>query len=194
MAKINSIFKIVFFSLSILFIITYLTVEPPKKIDTNDIDISNLPKTVELIGFEETLFNTNSIIKNNSILFVSNFESIAIAKQFVERVKSLKQDVVVVSNISDAPWFLKNFKTKDKTLQIKGDKDTTPWIYDKDGAIRYFLKLKSADPLKFFVFQVQNNKVIKIETSSVKQGTIDGKMTEEEISKLIEPIIKKLKI
>jgi len=66
MNNIGSIVKIVFLSIVGLVVLTFLTVDKPVKIEKKVIQIANLPKTVELIGYEDEKFNTSSIIKKTT--------------------------------------------------------------------------------------------------------------------------------
>jgi len=190
--KKTSILKLILLSVVFLVGLTYLTVEPPKKIENKDILLKDLPKTVNLVGYEDREFNTNSIIKENTIIFVGNFESLAIANDFIELIKGKRSNIVIVSNISDAPWFIKKWQANKKSLELRGDTDI-PWIYDKDGSIRYFLQIKSTDPLKYTVFEVLKDKnVKKIHQGSVIKGTIDGKMSKEDIKKELSDVLNKI--
>ena len=88
---------------------------------------------------------------------------------------------VIVSNVSDAPWFIKRWQAHTKNTKLKGEKNI-PWIYDRDGAIRQYLQVPTSDALKYFIYKVNSDGIInKVYIGKVKTGTIDGKMTKDEI-------------
>ena len=191
--NIGSIIKIVFLSTIGLVLLTYLTVEPPKIVDNKVITLSNLPDTVELIGYDDQKFKTASIIKPNTILFVGNHESIAIAKDLENMLNLSIGKFVIISNISDAPWFIKRWQAHTKNIKLKG-KDNTPWIYDKNGAMRNYLKVPTSDAIKYFVYNVKDDKTIeRIYIGKVKAGTIDGKISKEEIKNSLQEVVTAIK-
>jgi hypothetical protein len=194
MNKIWSIIKIVVISTIGLIGLTFLTVDPPQKIQKKIIDIKQLPKTVELIGYEDEKFATASIIKKDTIIYVGNHESIVLANKLHKMLNLEAGKFVIVSNISDAPWFIKRWQAHTKNEQLKG-KDHLPWIYDRDGAIRNFLQVPTSDAIKYFVYKVSQDGIVnRVYIGSVKVGTIDGKMSDEEIKQNLNEVIKVLNI
>ena len=189
MHNVGTIFKIIIISVIGFIVITYLTVEPPKRIQKQQIDIKNLPNTVELIGFEDQKFATKSIIKPNSIIFVGNHESIVLANHLQSMLNLKDGQFVTVSNISDAPWFIKRWQAHTKNTKIKGEKQQA-WIYDRDGAMRNFLQVPTSDSIKYFVYRVKEDGLVdKIFVGKVKVGTIDGKMSQKEIEENLKEVI-----
>ena len=193
MKKIWDIVKIVTISTVGLILLTYLTVDAPVKIKKNIIDIKNLPKVVELIGYDDKKFVTKSIIKKDTILFVGNQESIVVSKS-LEKMLNLKPGkFVIISNISDAPWFIKRWQAHTKNIKIKG-KANIPWIYDKDGTMRNFLQVPTSDAVKYFVYKVNRDGIVKrIYIGRVKVGAIDGKMTPKEIKENLQEVVNIIK-
>lgn len=180
--KIWSTIKLILISAIALIVLTFLTVDTPKKIETKEINLQDLPKTVELIGFEEQEFNAASIIKKDILIFVGNHESIVLADELDKMLNLAVGKFVIVSNISDAPWFIKRWQAHTKNTKLKGEKNI-PWIYDRDGKIRNFLQVPTTDALKYFIYKVNSNGLVKrIYIGKVKPGTIDGKMNQKEIS------------
>ena len=190
--KIWSIIKLVIISVVALVGLTLLTVDAPQKMEKKEIIIQNLPQSVELIGFEEQKFATKSIIQPESFIFVGNYESIVLSKKLDELLNLPNGQLVIVSNVSDAPWFIKRWQAHNQNIKLKGEKHL-PWIYDRDGAIRNFLQVPTSDGVKYFVYHVQKDGKIKnIYIGKVKQGTIDGAMSEEEIHSNLAPLIEKI--
>jgi len=190
--KIWSTIKLILISAIALIVLTFLTVDTPKKIEKKEINLQDLPKTVELIGFEEQEFNTASIIKKNIIIFVGNHESIVLADELDKMLNLPVGKFVIVSNISEAPWFIKRWQAHTKNTKLKGEKNI-PWIYDRDGKIRNFLQVPTTDVLKYFIYKVDNNGLVKsIYIGKVKPGTIDGKMNSKEINENLKEAIKSI--
>jgi len=190
--KIWSTIKLILISVIALIVLTFLTVDTPKKIEKKEITLQDLPKTVELIGFEEQEFNAASIIKKDILIFVGNHESIVLADELDKMLNLAVGKFVIVSNISDAPWFIKRWQAHTKNTKLKGEKNI-PWIYDRDGKIRNFLQVPTTDALKYFIYKVDNNGIVKsIYIGKVKPGTIDGKMNQKEINDNLKEAIKSI--
>jgi len=184
--------KLIIISSVALVALTFLTVDAPVKVEKKEINLINLPKTVELIGFENQEFNASSIIKKNTLIFVGNHESIVIADEFERMLNLPTGKLVIVSNVSDAPWFIKRWQAHTKNTKLKGEKHT-PWIYDRNGAVRNFLAVPTSDALKYFIYKVNNEGIInRIYIGKVKVGTIDGKMSKEEVQKNLSLAIKEI--
>lgn len=179
--KIWSTIKLIIISVVALIALTYLTVDAPVKIEKKEINLIDLPKTVELIGYEDQEFNASSIIKQETIIFVGNHESIVLADDLETMLKLPIGKFIIVSNISDAPWFIKRWQAHTKNTKLKGE-NNIPWIYDRDGKVRNFLQVPTSDALKYFIYKVNNKGIInRVYIGKVKVGTIDGKMKDEEI-------------
>lgn len=192
--KIWTTIKIVLISTVGLVLLTFLTVDAPVKMEKKEINIKNLPKTVELIGFKDQRFTTNSIIKKDTVIFVGNHESIVLANNLQKMLNLKDGQFVIVSNVSDAPWFIKRWQAHTQNEKLKGEKHL-PWIYDRDGGIRNFLQVPTSDPIKYFVYKVDKNGVInKVFIGKVKKGTIDGAMSIQEVNENLQEVVNKLSI
>lgn len=191
--KIWSTIKLMIISVVALVALTYLTVDAPVKVEKKEINLVDLPKVVELIGYEDQEFNTASIIKKETLLFVGNHESIVLADDLEKMLGLDVGKFVIVSNVSDAPWFIKRWQAHTKNTKLKGEKNI-PWIYDRDGKIRNFLQVPTSDSLKYFIYKVNSNGVVnRVYIGKVKAGTIDGKMSEDEIKVNLTEAIKEIK-
>ncbi len=188
----GSTIKIIIISAMSLVGLTFLTVDKPAKIEKKEIKLINLPKTVELIGYEDQEFNTASIIKEESIIFVGNHESIVLGNDLEKMLNLSIGKFVIVSNVSDAPWFMKRWQEHTKNTILKGEKNI-PWIYDRDGSLRNFLQVPTSDALKYFLYKVNKYGVIKrVYIGKVKSGTINGVMSDNEIKENLSLAIKEL--
>ena len=185
--------KLIIISVVILVGLTFLTVDAPIKIEKKEINLVNLPKTVELIGYENQEFNASSIIKKDTIIYVGNHESIVLADDLEKMLNLPVGKFIIVSNVSDAPWFIKRWQAHTKNTKLKGEKHI-PWIYDRDGSIRNFLAVPTSDAVKYFIYKVNNEGIInRVHIGKVKMGTIDGKMSKEEIATNLSLAIKAIK-
>jgi len=191
--KIWSTIKLILISAVALVVLTFLTVDAPVTIEKKKIVLQDLPKTVELIGYENQEFNTASIIQKETLIYVGNHESIVLADELEKMLNLAVGKFIVVSNVSDAPWFIKRWQAHTKNTKLKGE-NNTPWIYDRDGAIRNFLQVPTSDSVKYFIYKANSQGVInRIYVGKVKQGTIDGKMTQKEITENLSSAIKAIK-
>jgi len=191
--KIWQTFKLVIISIVALVALTLLTVDPPQKIEKKPIILQDMPQTVELIGFEDQEFATKSIIKKDTIIFVGNHESIMVANNLHQILALPLGKFVIVSNVSDAPWFIKRWQAHTQSTKLKGEKHL-PWIYDRDGAIRNFLQVPTSDAVKYFVYKVKNDGIIeRIYNGKVEIGTIEGKFSKEEINKSLSEVVRVIK-
>ena len=185
--------KLIIICVTVVVALTFLTVDAPVKIEKKEVNLIDLPKTVELIGFENQEFNASSIIKKDTIIFVGNHESIVLADDLEKMLNLPLGKFVIVSNVSDAPWFIKRWQAHTKNTNLKGEKHI-PWIYDRDGAIRNFLTVPTSDAVKYFIYKVNNEGIInRVYIGKVKMGTIEGKMTQEEITNNLSLAIKEIK-
>ena len=188
--KIFSTIKLIVISVVVLVGLTLLTVDAPVKVEKKEIVLNDVPKIVELIGYEDQEFNTKSIIKKDTIIFVGNHESIVLADDLEKMLHLPVGKFVIVSNVSDAPWFIKRWQAHTKNTKLRGEKNT-PWIYDRDGKIRTFLQVPTSDALKYFIYKVgESGTIQRVYIGKVKVGTIDGKMSDKEIKDNLTDAIK----
>ncbi len=189
-AKLISIFKLTILTIAFLGMIIYMTATPPVKVDTttNKIHMNYMPKTVKLLD-DDVEYSTESIIKENSIIVVTNHDSIAVLKDLD---KYTDNSIVIVTNISAAPWFIKQWVIPEKLVELKGS-STAAWIYDEAGHMKNFLKVKSDNAVVYEIFIKKDGQINKIFDGNVKQGALDGSMSVDEIKELNLEITSKIK-
>jgi hypothetical protein len=187
--KIKAILKLTLLTCIFFGMIVYVTATPPKKIDTkvSEIKINSMPQTIKLLD-DETLYATSSIIKENTIIAVANHDSIVVLKELDKYL----DNVVIVSNIAAAPWFVKQWIIPSKLKELKGS-SKTPWIYDEDGSMKSYLKITNDQATNFVIFKRIDEKIEKVFESKVKVGALDGSMSDDEIKKQVLDIIAKIK-
>jgi hypothetical protein len=185
--------KLVIISIVALVGITFLTVEPPQKIEKKQIDLQNLPKSVELIGYENQEFATKSIIKKRSVIFVGNSQTIVLANSLYEMLELPIGEFVIVSNISDAPWFIKRWQAHTQNTKLKGSAHL-PWIYDRDGKIRNFLQVPTSDAVKYFIYKVNDEGIVKkIYNGEMKNVDMEKEFSEKEMKGILKEAVSIIK-
>ena len=171
----------------------YFTAEKPKQIvaDDNVINIvkyETLPNLFELVGKDEKV-KKEDLLKNGekTLIVVGNHDSLSIVKEFPSYF-DLKIPYVMVANISNAPWFVKKMFIPGK-LEELNEGTNVPMIYDFDGDMVNALHVVDSAKTKFIAFILSEEGVIsKVYEGNVKEGALDGSMTEEEKKKVLTPL------
>ncbi|MBT3882098.1 MAG: hypothetical protein HOF69_02415 [Campylobacteraceae bacterium] len=189
MHNFKAILKISILTIAFLGMIIYMTAKPPVKVDTttSTINMKYMPKMVKLLD-DDIEYATSSIIKNGSVIVVTNHDSIAV----VNTLDKYIENVVIVTNISAAPWFVKQWIIPEKLIALKADSKTA-WGYDESGIVKNFFKIKSDNAATYEVFLMKDNQIAKLFDGKVKDGALDGSMSVEEIEKLNLEIASKIK-
>ncbi len=86
----------------------------------------------------------------------------------------------MVANISSAPWFVKKMFIPGKLEELnKGTK--IPMIYDFDGNMVNALNVTDNSKTAYIAYIMSKDGIVsKVFEGSVKEGALDGSMTEEE--------------
>jgi len=189
MHNFKAILKISILTIAFLGMIIYMTAKPPVKVDTttSTINMKYMPKMVKLLD-DDIEYATSSIIKNGSVIVVTNHDSIAV----VNTLDKYIENVVIVTNISAAPWFVKQWIIPEKLIALKANSKTA-WVYDESGIVKNFFKIKSDNAATYEVFLMKDNQIAKLFDGKVKDGALDGSMSVEEIEKLNLEIASKIK-
>ena len=98
----SAIIKISLLSILAFGAIVYLTAEKPKS------SISSMPNTLSLVGDKKN-YNTNAIFKPNTVVAIGNHDSISLVKNIPDLVDLKSKNFVIVTNVSSAPWFVKQY-------------------------------------------------------------------------------------
>jgi len=187
--KLVTILKLTVLTVAFLGMIIYMTARPPAKVDTTttQIQMKYMPKTLKLVD-NDIEYAADSIIKENSIIVVTNHDSIAVLKDLD---KYTDQNIVIVTNISAAPWFIKQWVIPEKLKELQGESQTA-WIYDETGYMKSFLKVKSDNAVGYEIFIKKDGQISKLFDGKVRHGALDGTMSEDEIKKHNLDIIAKI--
>jgi hypothetical protein len=190
-----NLLKVVFLGLVAFGLLVYFTAEKPKQIMANDnvvnlIKLESLPETYELVGKKDIISREN-LFKNNSetLILVGNHDSLAVIKDF-QKLFNINKNIVLVANISSAPWFVKKMFIPSKLEELNKD-SKLPMIYDSDGNMVNALNVSDNSKTRFYAYLLSKEGFItKIYEGIVKQGAIDGSMNDDEKKKVLEPLAK----
>lgn len=142
--------------------------------------ISNKPYT----KFEE-IFD----LKKEQYLIILNHDSLNV---FDELYKYSNKNIVLVANISNTPWLIKELAVNDKLQELYKD-STIPLIIDSNGAIKSVLSLNDSTQNRYFVYKIEKNGDIKkVSDGLVKLNSLEKGITKEEKNKALEEISKSL--
>jgi len=190
MHNLKVIVKLTILTLIFFGMIVYVTATPPPKVDktTTTINMKYMPKTIKLIN-DEIEYDSKTIIKNGTIIAVANHDSIAVLATLDKYI----DNIVIVANISAAPWFVKKWIIPEKLTLLK-PKNNTAWIYDDEGKMKSFLKVKSDKATVYDIYIMKNNKITKLLDGTVKVGALDGSMTTDEVTISNKKLAKKIKL
>ena len=193
----KNVLKIAFLGLVGFGLLVYFTAEKPQAVQANEsvlakATLATLPANYELVGTEKVvskaeLFKAGS----KSLLIVGNHDSLAVVKD-LKKYYDVKVPFVMVANISSAPWFIKKWAIPGK-LEELNQGTNVPMIYDTDGTMVKALSLTDTTKTKYFAYVInESGSIALIHTGNVKEGALDGTMTEDEKKASLEPVIKAL--
>lgn len=190
-----NLLKVVFLGLVAFGLLVYFTAEKPKQIMANDnvvnlIKLESLPETYELVGKKDIVSRENLFKNNNeTLILVGNHDSLAVIKDF-QKLFNINKNIVLVANISSAPWFVKKMFIPSKLEELNKD-SKLPMIYDSDGSMVNALNVSDNSKTRFYAYLLSKEGFItKVYEGIVKQGAIDGSMSDEEKKKVLEPLTK----
>lgn len=192
-----NLLKVVFLGLVGFGLLVYFTAEKPKQViaDDNVVNIvkyDSLPALYELVGKDEKVKKENLFKKGEqSLIVVGNHDSLAVVKE-LSKMFELKIPYVMVANISSAPWFVKKMFIPGKLEELNEDSNT-PMIYDFEGDMVNTLNVVDNSKTKFIAFIVSKEGAIsKLYEGEVKEGALDGTMTDEEKKRALQPLFDSL--
>ncbi len=178
----SAIIKISLLSILAFGAIVYLTAEKPKS------SISSMPNTLSLVGDKKN-YNTNAIFKPNTVVAIGNHDSISLVKNIPDLVDLKSKNFVIVTNVSSAPWFVKQYIIPAKLEEIKGN-SKIPFVYDSTGEFAIFFKHLNNDKKYYSIhFIDQNLQASKVAEGNVEDGDLDKNLSrDEQISRLAKTL------
>jgi len=190
----KNILKIVVLGILGFSALVYFTASKPNAMVANDVNGTALskealPQNFELVG-TEGLVAKGELFKDNlaSLIVVGNHDSLAVVKE-LNRFFELKIPVVMVANISSAPWFVKKMFIPGK-LEELNQGSTIPMIYDFDGFTVQALGVTNNEKTAFIAYLLdERGNINKLFEGKVKEGALDGSMNEEEKKAALLPLV-----
>ena len=154
----------------------------------NILNLDSIPKYFEIIG-------NNSYVKFDSIfekgvekyLIVLNHDSLAL---FKDLYKYTDKNIVLVANISNTPWFIKQLAVNGK-LEEMYKESKIPLINDSNGAFMNSLALNDNTQNKYIIFKLKSDgNIEKLKEGFVELNILEKGISAEDSKKSLEEIIK----
>ena len=192
-----NLLKVIFLGLVGFGLLVYLTADKPKTIVSNEnvvkiVKYETLPQSFELVGKDDLVTKESLLPRGEkSLIIVGNHDSLSVVKELPKYFK-LELTYVMVANISSAPWFVKKMFIPGK-LEDLNEGTNIPMIYDFDGDMVNALKHTDNAKTKFSAYILNKEGTIsKIYDGNVKEGALDGAMSETEKKAALAPLFKLL--
>ena len=192
-----NLLKVIFLGLVGFGLLVYLTADKPKTIVSNEnvvkiVKYETLPQSFELVGKDDLVTKESLLPRGEkSLIIVGNHDSLSVVKELPKYFK-LELTYVMVANISSAPWFVKKMFIPGK-LEDLNEGTNIPMIYDFDGDMVNALKHTDNAKTKFSAYILNKEGTIsKIHDGNVKEGALDGAMSETEKKAALAPLFKLL--
>ncbi|RXK02593.1 hypothetical protein [Arcobacter sp. CECT 8989] len=192
-----NLLKVIFLGLVGFALLVFFTAEKPKQIVANEnvvniVKYDSLPSVFEIVGKEDKVKKEDLIKKGEkTLVVVGNHDSLSVVKELPNYFE-LKTPYIMVANISAAPWFVKKMFIPGK-LEELNEGSNVPMIYDFEGDMVNTLNVVDNSKTKFVAFVVSKEGAIsKLYEGQVKEGALDGSMSEEEKKKALQPLFNSL--
>lgn len=104
--------------------------------------------------------------------------------------KNINENIVLVANISNTPWLIKQIAVNGELEKMFKDSKIN-LINDSSGSFSNSLDINNNSQNGYFVYKVlEDGKITKIFQNSVKKGALQNGITKEEIETELENFIK----
>ena len=190
----KNVLKIALLGIIGIFVLTYVTADKPKMLNAQETNLSplsydSLPADFELVGKDNRITKEMLFKKaTKSLIIVGNHDSLAVVKE-LPKYFDLQVPYVMVANISSAPWFVKKMFIPGKLEELNSG-STVPMIYDFDGDMVKSLKVVDNGKTKFTAYMLNEDGTIShLYIGTVKEGAMDGSMTDLEKKEALLPVI-----
>jgi hypothetical protein len=192
---IKNSFKIVILGIIGFALLVYLTApKNPNNIVVNEnkniLNIDYIPRYFELVGNSpyakfETLFQKGI----GKYIIVLNHDSLAL---FKDLYKYTNKNIVLIANISNTPWIIKELAVNEKLQEMYKD-STIPLINDSKGSFVNSLALKDNTQNKYFVYKLNSDgSIIKVNEGLVELNVLEKGISKEDSKNSLEQIVKSL--
>ena len=158
------------------------------KIEKSILNIDSLPKYFEVVGAKsysnlETFFQKGV----EKYLVVLNHDSLALFKDFY---KFTDKNIVLIANISDTPWLIKQLAVNGK-LEEMYKNSSIPLVNDSKGIFINSLGLNDNTQNKYFIYKLNvEGNIIKINEGFVELNILEKGISPENSKNNLEQIVK----
>ena len=191
----KSTLKIVFLAIVGFGILVYLTAPENKtnnvasKNDDNiQLSIDLIPRFFEVDGKSEyTKFETLFQKGVEKYIIILNHDALVV---FKDLYKKTDKSIVLIANISNTPWLVKQIAVNGELEKMYKD-SKIPLINDDSGSFIRALKINNNKQNQYFVFKLNaDGSIIKVTEGLVKQGALEKGLSNEELEKSLNEIVK----
>lgn len=191
---IKNSFKIVILGIIGFALLIYLTApKNPNGVEVNQnsknvLNIDYIPRYFEVAGKSsysqfETLFQKGV----EKYIIVLNHDSLAL---FKDLYKYTNKNIVLVANISNTPWLIKQLAVNGK-LDEMYKSSTIPLINDSNGAFINNLTLNDNTQNKYFIYKINvDGTIVKVNEGLVELNILEKGISQENSKNSLEQIVK----
>ena len=186
----KNIFKIVLLFVIGFGFLIYLTIPSNIKEDKNqkELEFKNLPAFFDVVNGNNYTKKDDFFKKFPLYLIVLNHDSLAVFSELHK--KNINENIVLVANISNTPWLIKQIAVNGELEKMFKDSEIN-LINDSSGSFSNSLDINNNSQNEYFVYKVfEDGKITKIFQNSVKKGALQNGITKEEIETELENFIK----
>ena len=191
---IKNSFKVVFLGVVAFALLMYMTIPNHQnsnpKAQAGTLSINNIPKYFDVVLANpytkaETLFQLGV----EKYIIVLNHDSLAL---FKDLYKYSDKNIVLVANISNTPWLIKQLAVNGKLEEMYKD-SKIPLINDSNGFFINSLDLKDNTQNKYFIYKLNSDgTIVKISEGLVELNSLEKGIPQENSKNSLEQIVKSL--
>lgn len=186
----KNIFKVVLLFVVGFGFLIYLTIPSNIKVaqTQNELEFKNLPAFFDVVNGNNYTKKDDFFKKFPLYLIVLNHDSLAVFSELHK--KNINENIVLVANISNTPWLIKQIAVNGELEKMFKDSKIN-LINDSSGSFSNSLDINNNSQNGYFVYKVfEDGKITKIFQNSVKKGALQNGITKEEIETELENFIK----
>lgn len=189
---IKNILKIVFLGVVGFSLLVYLTA--PKNPNEEQkiqkvLNIKDIPNNFSVISKEKIDLNNFFKGEKEKFIVVLSHDSFAV---FNHLYQYTNKNILLVANISNTPWIIKQLAVNDKLSELFKD-STIPLIVDDKGFFAKKLNIKTSTQNSYFVYNVDlKGDINYLFTKEVKLNSLQNENDIESIKKDISDFLIKL--
>lgn len=186
----KNIFKVVLLFVVGFGFLIYLTIPSNIKEDKNqkELEFKNLPAFFDVVNGNNYTKKDDFFKKFPLYFIVLNHDSLAVFSELHK--KNINENIVLVANISNTPWLIKQIAVNGELEKMFKDSKIN-LINDSSGNFSNSLDINNNSQNGYFVYKVlEDGKITKIFQNSVKKGALQNGITKEEIETELENFIK----